>query len=176
MDVGRGIGEGSPINVSTLSSHPLKMGRKIGLVPSVAGSGMFILDSYFFVPRIQGQKGTGSRIRNREFKYFLPPKKIYTKLWEISMNRDVYPGSRIWIFSIPDSGFFHPGSRIRVSKKHLIPDPDQHCYSSTSFHPDQHCYSSTSFPFSLGGLGALHAEQADSAAIRNTDIGILQQP
>ncbi len=30
--------------------------------------------------------------------------------------RDVYPGSRIWISSIPDPNFSHPGSRIRIKE------------------------------------------------------------
>jgi hypothetical protein len=32
--------------------------------------------------------------------------------------RDVYPGSRIRLFSIPDPGseFFHPGFRIRIKE------------------------------------------------------------
>ncbi len=69
MDVGRGIGEVLPIGASTLTSHPLNMGRKLWLVPQCSGSGMFIPDPYFS-SRIQGQKGTGSWIRNREFKFF----------------------------------------------------------------------------------------------------------
>jgi hypothetical protein len=40
--------------------------------------------------------------------------------WEEPMLRiwDVYPGSRIRLFSIPDprSEFFHPGSRIRIKE------------------------------------------------------------
>ena len=34
--------------------------------------------------------------------------------------RDVYPGSRIRLFSIPDPNCLHPGSRIRLFS---IPDP-----------------------------------------------------
>jgi hypothetical protein len=30
--------------------------------------------------------------------------------------RDVYPGSRIRLFSIPDPNFLHPGSRILIKE------------------------------------------------------------
>ncbi len=70
---------------------------------------------------------SGSRIliRNTEFKYF--NSKIVTKLYKIwSEMFTPNPGSRIRLF-------FHPGSRIQVSKKHWIPDPDpQHCFQPSS--------------------------------------------
>jgi hypothetical protein len=30
--------------------------------------------------------------------------------------RDVYPGSQIRLFSIPDPNYLHPGSRIRIKE------------------------------------------------------------
>jgi hypothetical protein len=40
----------------------------------------------------------------------------YMYLQEVMRIRDVYPGSQIRIFSIPDPNFFHPGSRIRIKE------------------------------------------------------------
>ncbi len=56
-----------------------------------------------FPSRIQGQKDTGSRFRIRpsNFKYFYSS-KFYNALR--NMVRDVFSGSQIWIFSIPDPG------------------------------------------------------------------------
>jgi hypothetical protein len=38
---------------------------------------------------------------------------LYTAVWRI---RDVYPGSRIRLFSIPDPNCLHPGSRILIKE------------------------------------------------------------
>jgi hypothetical protein len=60
-------------------------------------------------------------------RWLLPTDFIFTILWgdigtgtflTVLRIRDVYPGSRIRLFSILDSGseFFHPGSRIRIKE------------------------------------------------------------
>ncbi len=65
-----------------------------------------------FPSRIPGQRGTGSRILNKEFKYFKP--KIVTKLKE-KYDPECF-------FRIPDLDFFL--SRIPESKEQRISDPD----------------------------------------------------
>ncbi len=63
------------------------------------------------------------RIRIRFFRQWLtkptPTRISFFPVWRI---RDVYPGSRIRLFSIPDPKCLPPGSRIRTVS---IPDPHQ---------------------------------------------------
>ncbi len=40
----------------------------------------------------------------------------FTRLPTVMRIRDVYHGSRILIFSIPELNFYHPGSRIRIKE------------------------------------------------------------
>ncbi len=72
----------------------------------VLGIRMHIPDpgSKFFYPgcRIHGRKGTGSRIRNKEVKYFLPKKLSSRKYDPGCLSRISYPN------------FFHPGSWTRI--------------------------------------------------------------
>ncbi len=55
---------------------------------------------------------------------------IYTVL----RIRDVYPGSWIWLFSIPDPNSFHPGSRIQI-KEFKYFNPKKWFLSSREYDP-----------------------------------------
>ncbi len=108
---------------------------------SVGGSGMFIPDSTFFPSRIPDPNcfHPGSRIRIKEFKYFIPKK------WFLS-SRNYDPGcsSRIPDFGPGSWLITHPGSRITGSKRQRIPDPDQqHCHNFISYRWVRYGYNNT---------------------------------
>ncbi len=109
---------------------------KLELVPLaglllILGEGI----SHLLRGRYAGQLSLpGSRCRKGESSLAHAKKAVF-RIW------DVYPGSRIRIFSFADPNFFHPGSRIRIKElkyfnpkivsKHsdiwsglFIPDPD----------------------------------------------------
>ncbi len=91
-----------------------------GLSASVSASGMFILKFSHAGSRVK--KVPGSRIRIKEFKYFLT-RKMVSNLSEILSG-----------MFVTDSDLdFYP-SRIQESKRHRIPDPDlQHCLISALY-------------------------------------------
>jgi hypothetical protein len=100
--------------------HALTFSRLVGSRVADPGCLSRFPDPTFFHP--------GSRIRNKEFKYFYPQK---TKKWFLSSGKyDPGCSSRIRMLNflpIPDPDAelsTHPGSRIQGSKRHRIPDPD----------------------------------------------------
>jgi hypothetical protein len=95
--------------------------------------------------RLQGPKGTGSRIRNKEFKYFHPKKLLLS-----SQKYDPGCSSR---------------NRIQGSKKHWIPDSDQVPFQLTSrLHPEKPIFQRKRYPYFLSGfdLNVTRAAEVES--------------